>query len=100
MMGTVITDLDIPVIKGTHGIIIQHDVNTIESDCIRCGRCVDVCPIMLLPLYFSPLYKNENYDKMAELDVLRCIECGCCDYICPSRIEIRRAIKDAKKKLL
>ncbi|MCL2249733.1 MAG: methylenetetrahydrofolate reductase C-terminal domain-containing protein [Oscillospiraceae bacterium] len=100
MMGTVINDFDIPVIKGTHGIIIQHKVNTVESDCIRCGRCVDVCPIMLLPLYFSPHFKNEDYDKMAEFELLRCIECGCCDYICPSRIEIRRAIKDAKKKLL
>ncbi|MCL2221810.1 MAG: electron transport complex subunit RsxC [Oscillospiraceae bacterium] len=100
MMGTVITDFDIPVIKGTHGILIQPRKQSAQSDCIRCGRCVDVCPTMLLPLYYSSLLDSQDYDKMADYNVFHCIECGCCDYICPSRIEIRRAIKAGKKILV
>jgi len=99
MMGTQISDFDIPIIKGTHGILIQPRAESVDSDCIRCGRCVDVCPTMLLPLYYSPLANEKKYDDMAEYNVSHCIECGCCDYICPSRIEIRRAIKEGKKNL-
>jgi len=99
MMGTHISEFDIPIIKGTHGILIQPKAESVDSDCIRCGRCVDVCPTMLLPLYYSPLAGEKKYDEMAEYNVFHCIECGCCDYICPSRIEIRRAIKDGKKNL-
>jgi len=99
MMGTVLTDFETPIIKGTHGILIQSKTQSIESDCIRCGRCVDVCPVMLLPLYYSPFDDMRDYDKMADYNVSHCIECGCCDYICPSKIEIRRAIRDGKKML-
>ncbi len=102
MMGITQKDLSAPVIKGTTGIIIIKKP-VIESDinrkCIKCGRCVDVCPMGLAPLYYV-LYSQENkLEKSNQHNVKSCIECGCCEYICPSKIPIVSIIKNAKLTL-
>lgn len=99
LLGTEITDLDTPVTKTTNGIIAISQAISEQSPCIRCGRCVDACPMELLPLYYPIYAKKENREGMIEKSVNDCIECGCCDYICPSKIPIREAIKQGKLAL-
>lgn len=99
MMGMLLTDTSVPVIKGTNGIIaVQPDV-TKEVTCIKCGRCVDVCPMELKPLYFNWYSDKEDWDKMQEYNVMDCIECRSCEYICSSRIPLVTKIKKGKAAL-
>ncbi|MEW6069956.1 MAG: electron transport complex subunit RsxC [Candidatus Thermoplasmatota archaeon] len=98
MMGVLQSDLDVPVIKGTTGIVVvdKPDIEPeITRKCIKCGRCVDVCPMELYPLYFW-LYANENkWSELKEL-VKNCIECGCCEYLCSSKLPLVSIVKKGK----
>ncbi|MFA5644834.1 MAG: electron transport complex subunit RsxC [Candidatus Ratteibacteria bacterium] len=99
MMGTIVPHTRTAVIKGTTGLISQPfpAVKASETrDCIRCGRCVDVCPMKLLPLDYVAHAKREEWKACKEKDLLSCIECGCCNYICASKIDILSHIKKAK----
>ena len=99
MMGIKAVDLGAPVTKSVNGIIAVDQTRPNPSPCIKCGRCVDVCPMELLPLYF-PFYAAKNdWEGMKAKDVVKCVECGCCDFICPSKIAIREAIKTGKKAI-
>ena len=97
MMGFEVTDLDVPVIKGTNGIIAIDSASSKPSECIRCGRCADVCPMELFPLYYPQYADKSDWEGMKEKAVKDCIECGCCDFICSSKIPIRDSIKLGKK---
>ena len=99
MMGVEITDLNVPVIKGTNGIIAVEQTISEPTTCIRCGRCVDVCPMELLPLYYPHYSSKDDWEGMRDKSVKDCIECGCCDFICSSKIAIRDAIKLGKKNI-
>ena len=96
MMGFVQGDLDIPIIKGSNGIIAIKTDETVEQPCIKCGRCADVCPMELSPLYFSKFADGENWMGMKEYNVMDCIECRCCEYICSSKIPLVTKIKAGK----
>ena len=96
MMGFAQTTLDTPIMKGSNGIIaIDTDV-TQPMDCIKCGRCVDVCPMELSPLYFWKYANEENWQGMLEKKVMDCVECRCCEYICSSKIPLVSKIKAGK----
>ena len=96
MMGIDLPELDVPVIKATNGVIaIEPDVSQ-EVACIKCGRCVDVCPMELSPLYFSKYADSENWLGMKEKNVMDCIECRSCEYICSSKIPLVKKIKAGK----
>ena len=100
MMGISQRSLDSSVIKGTTGLIIlrRHPVKLSEErDCIRCGRCVEVCPMELYPLYYAFYGKRGKWEKAAEYKVENCIECGCCEYICSSKISLLNFIKKEKE---
>ena len=100
MMGILQKDLNSAVIKGTTAILLlqKYPIESSESrDCIKCGRCADVCPMELYPHYYSYYGKKNLQHKMIEHGVKRCIECGCCQYICPSKIDIMNYIKKAKR---
>jgi len=99
MMGKVLENYEVPIIKGTNAVIARSRRFTQSSDCIRCGRCVDVCPMELLPLYYPVLEKSTKWDEMREKNVAYCIECACCDYVCPSMIKITDAVRKGKRNL-
>ena len=96
MMGFVQKDLNIPIIKGSNGIIAIEPDETVEQPCIKCGRCVDVCPMELNPLYFAKYADEENWMGVKEQSVMDCIECRCCEYICSSKIPLVTKIKAGK----
>ncbi|MCL1835624.1 MAG: electron transport complex subunit RsxC [Oscillospiraceae bacterium] len=99
MMGVAISDLNVPVLKGTNGVIAFAPEDSEPSECIRCGRCVDVCPMELYPLYFPKYAGAGNWQGVKDKNVRDCMECGCCDFICSAKIPIRDAIKLGKKEV-
>ncbi len=102
MMGIAVPSLDVPVQKGTSGIIVftkEEIAEMVPEVCIRCGKCSQVCPMNLNPNFLADYAERGDWKKCKELGALNCIECGCCSYICGSRRDIVQLIKLAKKKL-
>ena len=87
MMGKAISSLDVPVIKGMSGILVLSEDETKRKSiepCIRCSKCMVVCPMGLEPYLLMPLIQNRNFYRLEKERVLDCIECGSCSYICPA----------------
>ncbi|KIR03275.1 Electron transport complex protein RnfC [Lachnospiraceae bacterium TWA4] len=100
MMGFVMNSLDAPIMKGSNGIIAIETDHTQPVECIKCGRCVDVCPMELKPLYFAKLADAQDWKGMLDYNVRDCMECRCCEYICSSKIPIVTKIKAGKKAIM
>lgn len=99
MMGMVQKRLDVPVIKGTSGILAlsNNEVRDLtEYSCIRCSRCIDACPIYLNPSILGLLAKKGLWDEMKENNVMDCFECGSCSFVCPSAIPLVQSFRVAK----
>ena len=96
MMGFVLNDLNVPIMKGSNGIIAIDTDETVTQECIKCGRCVDVCPMELSPLYFAKFADNEDWQGCKDMNIMDCIECRCCEYICSSKIPLVTKIKAGK----
>ena len=96
MMGILLPSVDVSVIKGTNGIIAIEKDESEAVACIKCGRCVDVCPMELSPLYFAKYHDEENWQGMKDKNVMDCMECRCCEYICSSKIPLLSKIKAGK----
>jgi electron transport complex protein RnfC len=105
MMGKAIKNTDVPVTKGTSGILVIHEDEASRQEpknCIRCGKCVFVCPMGLEPHLLMNLTEKGLYERAAIEDVMTCIECGSCSYVCPSHrplLDYIRFGKDIVKKL-
>jgi len=102
MMGKAIDDLSIPVTKGTSGILIlpeQESVRNKSKVCIRCSKCISVCPMGLEPFYLMTVTQRGNYEEAEENRILDCIECGSCAYICPSNRELLDYIRLGKSNV-
>ena len=96
MMGVPQTELDVPVIKSTNGVIACETDHTAPVECIKCGRCADVCPMELSPLYFARYVDTGNLQGLKEQNIMDCIECRCCEYICSSKIPLVTKIREGK----
>ena len=99
MMGFALSDLNVPMMKGSNGIIAIDTDQTKEEACIKCGRCVDVCPMELSPLYFAKYADEQNWQGMKDKNVMDCVECRCCQYICSSKIPLVDKIKAGKNAI-
>ena len=96
MMGIPQTELDVPVIKSANGVIACESDRTAAVECIKCGRCADVCPMELSPLYFAKYADTGNLQGLREQNIMDCIECRCCEYICSSKIPLVTKIREGK----
>ncbi|RKY66174.1 MAG: electron transport complex subunit RsxC [Candidatus Latescibacterota bacterium] len=99
MMGIAQRSLEVPVVKGTSGVLALRALPYEEGNCIRCARCVDHCPMELMPTLFVKFAKGERWDLLERAHIMDCIECGSCAYVCPARIPIVHYIKLGKLKV-
>ena len=99
MMGFHLDNADVPVIKGCSGIIALKAEQPEEKSCIRCSRCVKSCPLNLLPNTLAKLAQKGLYKATEDYNICDCIECGCCAYVCPSKINHIKHIRKAKEEL-
>jgi electron transport complex protein RnfC len=102
MMGFTVTDLSAPVTKGTGGITVLNaaEIDTAEqTTCIRCGRCVDGCPLGLAPTRIAHAAKAGDLVLAQKNHLAACCECGCCAYECPARIPLVQYIRAGKVEL-
>lgn len=99
MMGIAQVTDEIPIIKGTSGILVLNGKSRLfkkEYPCIRCARCIDTCPMKLTPTQLATLVKHGKPDQALKIGLLDCIECGTCGFICPANIYLVHYIKLGK----
>ncbi len=103
LMGKSGVCLDAPVSKTSSGILLMGKNSLVQEtneECIRCGRCVSVCPMGLQPYLITSAVKDDNLAKIKNLNILSCLECGCCTYECPAKIRVTDYCRLGKAKLL
>lgn len=99
MMGICATSFDAPTIKGTAGVLFfteEEDKHVENPTCIRCGKCITVCPMNLEPVFMYMYYSKGDYEMMEKYHITDCFECGSCAYNCPARMPLTHAFKTAK----
>lgn len=99
MMGSPQYNLEVPILKGTSGIVCLEDIQVLERreyPCIRCSACLDACPVFLNPSQLGSLARMGRYEEMLELNIMDCMECGSCAYVCPSNIPLVQRFSVAK----
>ena len=100
MMGIAQSDLSVPVIKATNSILcLLKDVNGAAENpvCLRCGKCVSVCPMRLQPLYMSRFTNAGKVEELKRLNILDCMECGCCAFTCPGKLPLVERFRAGKQ---
>lgn len=103
MMGIAQFDLSVPVVKGTSGILAFTDTELASknySPCIRCGKCVENCPMGLMPLYINAYARAGDVDKCIEYNIMDCISCGICSYTCQCEQLPTQNIKKIKDEII
>ena len=100
MMGIAQYSLEVPVIKGTSGILVfRRGRQEKETPCIKCGRCVEVCPMGLMPVRIADYAEKDNFAMCLEYGVKDCIECGACAFVCDTKRPLVHWVKYAKWNL-
>lgn len=102
MMGKAIADLDVPIAKGTSGILLIPKNESMRAEvynCVHCGKCIEACPMGLEPYRLLILSKKGNHERAKEEHILDCIECGSCAFVCPSNRPILDYIRLGKTQV-
>lgn len=102
MMGIAVSDMTVPIIKSSSGVLaFGAAVSKVhkESNCLRCGKCVDGCPMRLLPNALKAAVLEDDMEKLEKLNVMDCLACGACAYVCPAEQNPLQYIKTGKTKL-
>lgn len=103
MMGIAQSSIAVTTMKNSSGILLipAEEVSQYTSEpCIRCGQCVDCCPMQILPATISQAVENERFDLAENLNVMACIECGSCSYVCPSHRPLNQHFKRGKSEII
>lgn len=103
MMGKAIANMDAATLKGTSSILFltrEQTKRNPETNCIRCGKCAEACPMGLEPFLLNKLARNNMYDELEQNAIQDCIECGCCLYSCPANIPLLDVIRIAKGEVI
>ncbi len=102
MMGAALYDLSAPTIKGVNAVTILGKKNKYAVDdpqCLRCGKCIDACPMKLMPVLMYKALQSNDPEVMKSVHMLDCIECGCCAYTCPAGVPLVLAFRSGKQIL-
>jgi electron transport complex protein RnfC len=102
MMGAPQASLDTPILKGVTGVIVLSKDETRTKDsynCIRCGHCLDACPVFLNPQRLGAMARAGRYEEMEDLHIWDCMLCGCCSYVCPSNIPLSQLFQVSRTAL-
>jgi electron transport complex protein RnfC len=102
MMGKAIADLDVPIAKGTSGVLLIPKEESMRAEvynCVHCGKCIEACPMGLEPYRLLILSKKGNHERAKEEHILDCIECGSCAFVCPSNRPILDYIRLGKTQV-
>ena len=100
MMGKALVNTDVPVVKGTSGVLLFHEMESCRPashNCIRCGKCVEACPMGLEPFFLSAAIDKELWDRVEAHHIMDCLECGCCQFTCPSNRPLVDYLRTGKK---
>ncbi|MFR9563464.1 MAG: electron transport complex subunit RsxC [Rikenellaceae bacterium] len=103
MMGRALTNLDAPVVKGCSGITIISESEALRPDmspCLKCGKCVSVCPMLLEPYLLSKMMQRSLMDDLEMNNATDCIECGSCQFTCPAQLPLLDYIRLAKQRVM
>lgn len=103
MMGRAVSNIDAPVTKGTSGVVIMRNCEALRpasGSCIKCAKCVSVCPMALEPYLMSKLSQRGRYDELEPLKITDCIECGSCAYTCPAALPLLDYIRLGKSETI
>ena len=103
MMGIAQHTDEVPVVKGTSGILLLTEAEVLRDEpgpCIRCGRCVDSCPMRLVPNEIARMVEKGKFDLAEQYGVFDCMECGVCSFVCPSKIKHVHLMKQGKAEIL
>ena len=102
MMGFAQKSFEVPVAKNTSGILllpVELSMNYGSTGCIRCGRCVEGCPMNLIPCLLGNAVEAERFDLAAQNHVMDCLECGSCAYVCPAHRPLVQHMRRAKAEI-
>ncbi len=102
MMGFTLGELNVPVTKGTSGLTVLTGDDCrqpAETPCVRCGRCVDVCPLALVPTKLAMAARHMDWELAKKYYIATCCECGCCAYACPAGIALTQLIRMGKAQM-
>ena len=102
MMGAAQFDVSVPVIKGTNAVTVLGEQNRYHvevSRCIRCGKCIEACPMRLMPVLMYKAMLSGDLEEIKAANLMDCIECGCCAYTCPAAVPLVQAFRTAKAEV-
>ena len=102
MMGAAQYDLSVPTIKACNAITILGRSNNYyveEARCLRCGKCIEACPMKLMPVLMYKSILTHDPEEMKESNIMDCIECGCCAFSCPACVPLVLGFRAAKQRI-